>query len=186
VEAWAGRDAFRDVLARACDGDEQAFLVLWRWLHPALVRWLGVVAPGGGGDVESDVWFAVVRDLDSFDGDELAFRGWVFTIARRRAIDWGRRRRRLQTASLDGVELATRTDASERFWEQTELQAAVALLRTLKHEQAEVVALRIVVGLTVAETAAVVNKSAGAVRVLCHRGLRSLARQVTTEIREGA
>jgi RNA polymerase sigma-70 factor (ECF subfamily) len=172
-------------LAKACAGDEQAFLVLWRWLHPALVRWLSVVAPGAGEDVESDVWFAVVRALDSFDGDERAFRGWVFTIARRRAIDWGRRRRR-QMDSLDGVEPATRTDASEALWEETALEAAVALLGTLKHEQAEVVALRIIVGLTVAETAAVVHKSEGAVRVLCHRGLRSLARQVKAEVREGA
>ena len=40
---------------------------------------------------------------------------------------------------------------------------------------AEVVALRVIVGMTVGETAAVVNKTEGAVRVLSHRGLRLLA-----------
>jgi RNA polymerase sigma-70 factor (ECF subfamily) len=38
------------------------------------------------------------------------------------------------------------------------------------------VALRVIVGLEVAEVAAVVGKSSGAVRVAVHRGLRRLAR----------
>jgi RNA polymerase sigma-70 factor (ECF subfamily) len=59
------------------------------------------------------------------------------------------------------------------------------MLRQLRPDQAEVVALRVIAGLTVTETAAVVNKSDGAVRVLCHRGLRALARQLHTEIAEG-
>jgi RNA polymerase sigma-70 factor (ECF subfamily) len=171
-------------LSGARDGDEQAFSVLWWWLHPALIRWLGVVAPGGADDVESETWISVLRGLDAFEGGEPEFRGWVFTIARRRAIDWARRHRRHATASLVGIDRAIASDATESVWSTDALEAAVALLRTLKPDQAEVVALRVIVGMTVTETAAVVRKSEGAVRVLCHRGLRAMARALSAEATE--
>jgi RNA polymerase sigma-70 factor, ECF subfamily len=186
VQAWAGSGAFEDVLRGARAGDESAFAVLWRWLHPALLRWLGVVAPGGVDDVASEVWLSVIRNLDSFEGSERDFRGWVFTIARRRAIDWARHRRRHPvTGTLDGVDVAIPADASEGLWADAAVEAAVALLGELNSDQAEVVALRVIAGLTVTETAAVVNKSDGAVRVLCHRGLRALARRLVADVGEG-
>ena len=155
-------------------GDERAFSALWRWLNPPLVRWLAVTAPDGGDDVASEVWVSIIRGLDVFEGDERAFRGWAFTIARRRAIDWGRRRRRRRDVPLsDGVDRPGPSDASEAVSEATAVEAAVALLRSLNPDQAE---------LTVAETAAVVEKSEGAVRVMCHRGLRALERHIAADV----
>ena len=55
------------------------------------------------------------------------------------------------------------------------------MLRTLTPEQREALALRIIVGMSVRETAAVVQRSEGAVRILCHRGLRTLARQLSSD-----
>jgi RNA polymerase sigma-70 factor (ECF subfamily) len=186
VAVWAGSRAFEDVLEEARRGDESAFAVLWRWLHPPLRRWLGVMAPGGVDDVASEVWLSVIRGLDSFDGGEREFRGWLFTIARRRAVDWARRRRRQPaTTMLDGVDVAGTADAEEALWADAEVEAVLTLLRQLPPEQAEVVALRVIAGLTVTETATVVNKSDGAVRVLCHRGLRYLARRLHAENAEG-
>jgi RNA polymerase sigma-70 factor (ECF subfamily) len=186
VAAWSGPGAFEDVLERARTGDESAFAGLWRWLHPPLLRWLGVVAPGGVDDVASEVWLSVVRGLDSFEGGEREFRGWVFTIARRRTIDWARHRRRHPaTTMLDGVDVEAPGDASEALWADVAVEAVLALLRELRPEQAEVVALRVIAGLSVPETAAVVNKPDGTVRVLCHRGLRALARRLNTEVTEG-
>jgi RNA polymerase sigma-70 factor (ECF subfamily) len=186
VEAWVGPGAFEDVLEAARTGEESAFAAIWRWMHPPLLRWLGVVAPASADDVASEVWLAVVRALDSFEGGEREFRGWVFTIARHRAIDWARHRRRQPImAELGGFDLAAPADASDVLPADAAIQAALALLRELSPDQAEVVALRVIGGLTVTETAAVVSKSEGAVRVLCHRGLRALARRVRAEVAEG-
>ena len=55
------------------------------------------------------------------------------------------------------------------------LAAALTLLGQLTPDQREVVALRVIVGMSVGEAAAVVGKTEGAVRVLCHRALRTLA-----------
>jgi RNA polymerase sigma-70 factor (ECF subfamily) len=54
-------------------------------------------------------------------------------------------------------------------------EAALALIARLPEQQAEVILLRYVGGLDVAQTARAVGKRPGAVRVATHRGLRRLA-----------
>jgi RNA polymerase sigma-70 factor (ECF subfamily) len=183
VEAWPGPGSFEEVLADALAGDERGFAGLWRWANPSLVRWLGVVAPGAGEDLASDVWLSVIRGLEFFRGGDREFRAWFFTIARRRAIDAGRRRRRRpQTVALDGVDAPQPVDHIDAVAGDAAVEEAISLLRQLSPDQAEVVALRVIAGLTVAEVAAVVGRSDSAVRVLCHRGLRTLAQHVGVDL----
>jgi RNA polymerase sigma-70 factor (ECF subfamily) len=173
--------AFDSLLAAAQRGDETAFGALWRWLHPPLVRWLAVVAGDDADDIASEVWLAVTRHLDRFEGDEQGFTGWVFTIARRRVIDGARRRaRRPRAGPLDDVDPADPTTPAALSAAE-DLEATLAMLRLLTPDQREVVALRVIVGMSVDETAHVVGKSEAAVRVLCHRGLRSLADHVVAD-----
>jgi RNA polymerase sigma-70 factor (ECF subfamily) len=60
-------------------------------------------------------------------------------------------------------------------------EAAIARIATLPSNQAEVVLLRVLAGLSVREVAAIVGKRPGTVRVLQHRALRRLAREVQRE-----
>jgi RNA polymerase sigma-70 factor (ECF subfamily) len=55
-------------------------------------------------------------------------------------------------------------------------QSAIALIGTLPADQAEAVMLRNVSGLPVSVVAEIMGRPPGTVRVLCHRGLRRLAR----------
>ena len=180
---WAGPGAFEHVLDAARAGDEVAFAALWRWLHPGLLRWLRVMAPGSEEDVASEVWISVARGLPAFAGDDRDFRGWVYTIARRRSVDWIRhRRRRPAVTSLDGVDVADPNAIGSAIVDLAAARdAALLLLQRLRPDQREVVALRAIVGMSVGETAAIVDKSEGAVRVLCHRGLRTLAGRLEAE-----
>ena len=176
-------DAFDDVLAAAREGDERAFAALWRWLHPSLLRWLTVVARFDVEDIASDVWLSVARGLDTFEGDDVGFRGWVFTIARRRVIDRTRHHARRPTVvPLEGVDpVDAAATSSARVDHMDSISAALELLAQLTPDQREVVALRVVAGMSVEETAAVVGKAESAVRVLCHRGLRVLARRLDAD-----
>jgi RNA polymerase sigma-70 factor (ECF subfamily) len=165
---------FDATIDRARAGDHVAFAALWRWLQPPLVRWLRVVASEEIDDIASEVWMSIARGLPQFVGTEDGFRRWVFTVARRRAVDAGRRRRRRPvTFPLDGTDVIDLTAAVED--RVAGLDAALTLLRQLQPAQREVVALRVIVGLDVRETAVVVEKSEGAVRIACHRGLRALS-----------
>jgi RNA polymerase sigma-70 factor, ECF subfamily len=172
---------FPDFLAAAQGGDEQAFAVLWRDLQPAVLRYFQVAAREAAEDLAADTWVPVVRGLRQFQGGERAFRAWVFTVARHRAIDWRRQAARRPTSPVPDEQLAERPapdDPVVQVLEGQSTRAALALLAELPSDQAEVVALRVLGGLEVAEVARIVGKRPGTVRVLAHRGLRRLAERV--------
>jgi RNA polymerase sigma-70 factor (ECF subfamily) len=170
---------FAGLLAAAASGDEAAFARLFRDLNPPLLRYLRVAAPDWAEDLASESWLQIARDIHSFSGDERAFRSWAFAVARHRLLDHRRSAaRRPQTVAEDaaGFDPADR-DADPAVLADTQASTAEALrlIATLPPDQAEVIALRVVAGLDVAEVARVVGKRPGAVRVLAHRGLRRLA-----------
>ena len=175
-------EEFASVLARAQRGDEVAFASLWLDVNPALVKYLRVVAREvDDEDVAAETWVTVVRGLARFRGDEMAWRAWVFTTARRRGIDEGRRRTRRRAALASHVaeladpgRLAT-PDPAKVVLESLDTQAALTLVAQLSPFQAEVIALRVIAGLDVEAVARLVGRSPGAVRVAAHRGLRRLA-----------
>jgi RNA polymerase sigma-70 factor, ECF subfamily len=177
--------SFETVLAAAADGDDGAFGVLWRDLHPGLLRYLDAIAPGAGEDLASETWLRVIKGLGRFAGDERAFRAWVFTVARHRAVDRWRRgaRRRDELVPPDAlVDLPAADDPAGTALEAISGRAAVALIATLPPDQAEVVLLRVVAGLDVAEVAAITGKRPGNVRVLAHRALRRLAERLGSDL----
>ena len=60
--------SFPELLAAAQRGDRQAFAVLWRDLHPAVLRYLRVAAPSAAEDLAADSWLSVIDALGRFGG----------------------------------------------------------------------------------------------------------------------
>jgi len=170
--------AFSVTLTSAQGGDETAFACLFRDVQPALLRYLHVITPEAE-DVAGETWLQVVKGLPGFRGGEEAFRAWLFTIARHRAVDAGRSRSRRSdvplavTAEVTGQPMAP--DAAELALEAISTRSVVALIRTLPRDHAEIIMLRVVAGLEAADVARIVGKTPGAVRVTAHRALRRLA-----------
>src|SRR5438067_8485074 len=88
----ASADDLDTALLRAQAGDETGFAELWSALQPPLLRYLRIKAHNVADDVAAETWLHVVRDLAKFTGNSTAFRAWLFTIARNRAIDAARAR----------------------------------------------------------------------------------------------
>lgn len=156
-------------LVAAQHGDPHGFATLWRGLQPAVLRYLRVVIAEHAEDTASETWLHVIRDLDHFRGDLGAFRGWLFRIARHRALDERRRRRPVLPDS------GAVSDAASVYLEEEDTAWALRMIATLPTDQAEAVALRVVAGLDVATTAQILGKRPGAVRIAAMRGLRRLA-----------
>jgi RNA polymerase sigma-70 factor, ECF subfamily len=164
-------------LARASAGDDAGFLELWRALQPRLLRFLRVLGCDDPDDVASETWLQVVRDLPTFAGGEEDFRRWLFTIGRHRAIDAARARSRRPAAAANaGLDILADTQVVEdQVLDALSARQAVAIIGVLSPDQAEAVALRVIAGLETPDVARILGKSAGAVRVALHRGLRALA-----------
>ncbi len=173
---------FADLLAAAQAGGEWAIAALYRRHDPALVRYLRARAGADGDDLASQTWLDAARNLASFSGDEDHFRAWLFTIARRRLIDRGRRRtRRLEelvdTQTLADVESVAdpADDAVDRLAGE---DAARRIVELLPADQADIVLLRVVAGVDVATVAEITGRRPGTVRVMQHRALRRLAQEL--------
>jgi RNA polymerase sigma-70 factor, ECF subfamily len=171
-------EGFPKVLAAAMDGDGAAFAILWRDSHPPLLRYLWVAAGDAAEDLASDVWLDVARRLAKFKGGEPEFRGWLFTLARRKVIDRHRhdtRHPESPTGDIEPLERPAPDDTFDAAVEGISTAAALELIATLPRDQAEIIVLRVVVGMEAKEVARIVGKSPGAVRVAAHRGLRTLS-----------
>ena len=172
---------FEAMLAAAAGGDEQAVGRLWRDLQPRLLRYFMVASPAAAEDLASETWLGVVRGLHRFQGNEPAFRAWVFTIARHEVLDWRRRAARRATEDLPANGLAEQPapdDPAADALEGLSTRSALAEVATLPPDQAEAIVLRVVAGLDVQRVAEIMGKRPGTVRVLTHRGLRRLAERL--------
>ena len=179
-ETLAGVITLDEALVRARAGDEVGFLVLWDALQPRLLRYLQVISCADVDDVAGETWLQVVRDLPKFKKDNAdEFRAWLFTIARHRAIDAARSRRRHRDKMLaDTLVPPSATlgnPVEDEVLQQLSTRQAIALVAGLSKDQAEVVALRVIAGLDTEAVARLLRKSPGAVRVALHRGLRALS-----------
>jgi RNA polymerase sigma-70 factor, ECF subfamily len=138
-------------------------------------------------DVTSETFESVLRNLGAYrPGTD--FEAWLFTIAHRRVADHFRRRSRRREVELDETvhptgrggraALPGRLPAvagPEEAVLAAERRAEVAgAFRRLRADQQEVLALRVLGGLSAVQVAEVLGKSEGAVRVAQHRALRSL------------
>lgn len=175
------RDPLDEALDLARQGDERGATTLFRALNPGLVRYLRHHARGAEEDLASEVWSGVATLLPQFRGDARAFRTALFMLARRRTVDHYRRKGRAPSfVPLDEAdEPFDALDVERAVLSGLSTQRAIAVLvDRLPPKQAEVVLLRVVGDLGVDEVAEIVGRSPGAVRVLQHRALQRLAREL--------
>jgi RNA polymerase sigma-70 factor, ECF subfamily len=176
--------AFDALVAEASGGHRDALGALYREFHGVLVGFLWGLASDEAEDLAAETWIDMARALPTFQGDGLEFRRLLFTIARRRAIDHGRKRQRRRTVPMDvhslpvlDMEVDPATVVAEF---EGSRQAIRRITDLLPRPQAEVVLLRVVAGLGVDEVARVTGRSANAVSVLQTRGLKRLANKLAS------
>src|SRR5215210_1648668 len=177
---------FTGVLEAARAGADWAFEVLYRDLARSVIGYLQGQGAPEPEDAASEVFVGMVRNISSFEGDERAFRTWVFSIAHRRLIDQRRSRARHPEELTDPSELTERVLKAEAAPPGQEIQArlpgpAARALLDLSADQRSVILLRVVADLGVAEVAEILGKSQGGVKTLQRRALRALAKSLEGE-----
>lgn len=138
-------------------------------------------------DVTERTFLAALANLDRFeerakpaDGEgSSTFRVWLFRIARNVVANQRRTRRRRPTAPIDAAALvADDVDVERGAAIRDEAADAWRAVARLPADRRRAIVLRFVEEMSTAEIAGILGKSEGAVRVLIHRALRSVAREL--------
>lgn len=179
-----GEAAFESILAACKSGAEWAWAAVYRDLAGPVTGYLAGRGSAEPEDTASEVFLKVARNIGTFTGDESSFRSWVFVIAHRTMLDERRTRGRRPTTteldaatSLHGEGGNVEREAVDELITD-ELRKAFA---QLTESQRDVLALRIIAGLTVDQTAEVLGKGPSAIKALQRRALAALKQIVDLE-----
>ena len=152
----------------------------YRTLAPAVLGYLRAQRAPEPEDILGEVFLQVARDMGSFRGDDAALRRWVFAIAHNRLLDARRRAARRPVVADRVVPDSAVAPATDRL--DPEL---VQALSDLTPDQREVIVLRFVADLSLADVARITRRRVGAVKALQHRAMETLSIRLAT-VRERA
>jgi RNA polymerase sigma factor (sigma-70 family) len=135
---------------------------------------IATVGPGDADDCYQETWLAALRAYPQLH-DARNLRGWLFTIAHRKAIDHVRGRARRATPVADPAELApVGGDGGAAVASDGDVWSAVA---ALPPKQRAAVALRFIADSGYPEIALALDCSEEAARRNVHEGLKRLRRE---------
>jgi RNA polymerase sigma-70 factor (ECF subfamily) len=170
------------LLTLAQQGDGEAFGQIYDAYVGQVYRYLyyRVGSQPLAEDLTSETFLRALRRIDSFSWQGRDICAWFITIARNLVTDHFKSGRfRLEVSTADMLDADRADDGIEQqVLDNLDNAALLEAVHQLKPEQQECVVLRFLQGLSVAETAEVMGRSAGAVKQLQLRALRALAKLV--------
>jgi RNA polymerase sigma-70 factor (ECF subfamily) len=175
-----------DLLQRAqrvCD--PTAFDGLYLLFADRVYRYLlaRISDPELADEITSQVFLRLIEKIDIYrigPRDNVAiFSAWLYRLAHNKMVDVLRSRKRTQDAPLEhAAHVTTGQHLMEAVEDRLDFERILASLQLLNDQQREVIVLRFVEELSIAETAQIMQKSEGAVKALQHRALETLRRHL--------
>ena len=176
-----GHESFESVLMAAKAGAEWAWASLFREYSGPVTGYLASRGAKEPEDLASEIFIKVANAIHTFDGDESSFRSWIFVIAHRRLIDERRSHGRKPDFTELPPDYSPNGAAGNVETEALDLLVTDELkdaFEVLTEGQRDVLALRMIAGLTLAETAEMIGKKVGAVKQLQRRALEALQQEI--------
>ena len=129
-------------------------------------------------DLTSQVFARMLEAIREGRAWRTSFSGWIYRIAHNLVIDHYRRRGRAAFVELEEASplLSDEADPLRKVEARLESEHLRAALGKLTEEQAEVIALRFLDEFSIAEVAAMMNKTEGAIKALQYRAVLALRR----------
>ncbi len=172
-------------------GDAEAFGLLYDRYVETVYRYVyfRVGTHALAEDLTSETFLRALRRVSGFrfqgGAERDDFGAWLVTIARNLITDHFKSSRfKLEISTpdlIDGVR-PSYADPEQLVLDSITHRTVLSAVRRLGSEQQECVVLRFLHGLSVAETALVMGKKAGAIKALQYRAVRSLARMLPSDL----
>lgn len=176
------RDRIAALVTLAQQGDAEAFGQIYDAYVDSIYRYLyyRLGSHALAEDLTSETFLRALRRIDSFTWQGKDIGAWFVTIARNLVTDHVKSSRfRLEVTTADMLDADSADNGIEdEVMGRLQNAALLDAVRRLKPEQQECIVLRFLQGLSVAETAAVLHRSEGAVKQLQLRAVRALAKLV--------
>ena len=175
----------RSLVARAAQGDAEAIGLLYDTYVAQVYRYcMGRVRhPADAEDLTEEIFLKVIGAIEGFEwrvlgeSERSPFRAWVFRIAHNHVVSFHRRAAaRGPSAELSEAMHDDRRGPQDLAETKITIEEVMEFVRQLPDAQRDVILLRFVSGLSVAETAAALDKQQTNVKVLQHKGVQRLKR----------
>jgi len=136
-------------------------------------------------DITQEAFLRALRRITSVTYQGRDIGAWFVTIARNLIFDHVKSSRyRLESTTSDIVELSPSTHGPEQqVLDMATHEELLRCVRKLNPDQQECISLRFLQGLSVAETAKIMDRNEGAVKALQHRAVRRLAQLLPEGLR---
>ncbi len=176
-------DLDQELIKKAQQGDQLAFGELYECHAPVIFRYLFAHLDNrmDAEDLTGEVFLKTWQSLPRYNERGVPFLAFLFRIARNVLIDHYRQsNRHTPTApeELDDFKEDCHTELIEIVGNQIEHQRILRVLSRLRPDYRSVLTLRFISELSPEETAQIMERSVGAVRVLQHRALAALRQEI--------
>lgn len=172
------------LLKHAQEMDSQALSQIHDQFYPAVYRYVRYRLENEQivEDISADVFLRLLNHLHHRKGEIHDLRAWLLGTAANLVNDHLRHKYRRPTEDLEDYESLPSDESLHQSAEESEEHAAVRqAMQRLTPEQQHVLSLRFSQGFSVDETARIMQKTVGAVKVLQFRALNTLKRLLTGE-----
>ncbi|MFA7201585.1 MAG: sigma-70 family RNA polymerase sigma factor [Candidatus Paceibacterota bacterium] len=170
-----------EILKKAIAGESSAFGSLYDTYQPLIYRfvYLRVSHREEAEDLTHQVFLSAWQNIGSFQEHGLPISSWLYQIARNRVIDHYRTKHVSLSLNEENEDLhPSLDDVADSLETKLQLEQIQVALRTLHPDQQDILIMRFVEGLSNAEIASALKKHEGTIRVLQHRALRNLKKQL--------
>jgi RNA polymerase sigma-70 factor, ECF subfamily len=171
-----------ELVDRARTGDPDAFAALYDRYVDRVYRFVLYRVHGDSAlseDLTSEVFLRALRKIKGFQWQGRDVGAWFLTIARNLVLDHFKSGRvRLEILGVEGAEGEHVLDAEDAALSRVSTQDLYKAIARLGNEQQEVIYWRFLQGYSVAESAAAMGKSDGAIKALQYRAVKALYKLV--------
>lgn len=166
------------IIKRAVEGDSSAFGILYDHYQPRIYRFTMVKVSHReeAEDLTHQVFLKAWQSIQSYKDLGFPFSSWLYRIARNQIADHYRtKKEKISIEELNPEEIpAEEHHTRNALSEKVEVERVMKAVRKLKQEYQDVIIMRFVEDLALKETAAALDRSEGAVKLLQHRAIKEL------------
>ena len=178
TQSLESHGGIEELVSRAQSGDKDAFTLLYQECVQPIYRYIYVRVGNHAEqaeDLTQEVFLKALNNLGHYHYDGKPFVSWLFRIAHNLVIDHYRQVTKSRYVPFtEGIIVIADEDTAAIVEQSMETSEVKQAIEKLPAQQREVISLRFVSDLSVAETAMAMGKTEGTVKKLQHVALTKL------------